>query len=331
LCIASLSLKQIRYKRINWLVMVRLPIRYKFKLLVITVENSCQVSVFSRRCRNSCRQWIILLPWNDRPYTSKSKRHKKTFQSQDGLCVALLISPKATELQSLSGARAMSGTVWIVKKLLVCALFNPKFNHPHRLKPETYILRQIVVHSLFIRDSQRVNRVRVIDNDEFMSGLYWQGYFFGSTLASTQIMLNSKSNQASWWYRQCSAIRPYLMDHNLMRASGICSVMRMSIIRATSQCITSQFQYERAVVKKCKRLSPSVSELIERRLIDSLIFLGEFKRTLSPAALEVVELQNAKCTPYENQVAARTLKDKWDPAARINCRWSDNEILRDAH
>lgn len=205
-----------------------------------------------------------------------------------------------------------------------------------------YIAPNSVVESLIYDEhTNRVKGVRVVDNDDLSQREYFGKIVFlcASTLASTQIMLNSKSKRWPNGIANSSGVLGhYLMDHNYnARIQADIPGYEDDFYRGrrpTSLYIPN-FRYEPSKYhSKYKRgyaiaLGASREDWQHRSKMHG--FGEDFKAILSkPGKWRMSGGAQGEMLPNrDNHLSLHaTKKDKWGmPQLHLNCKWSENERL----
>jgi len=202
-----------------------------------------------------------------------------------------------------------------------------------------HIAPNSVVHSLiYDEQSNRVKGVRVIDNNDLSEREYFARVVFvcASTIGSTQILMNSKSNKFPNGIANSSGVLGhYLMDHNYNAgASGTVAGFEDEIDygRRPTGLIIPNFYYQPDGKRNFLR-GYALAGGASREGWQSLQHqdgLGiDYKNKLKQAGKWKFGLyaQGEMLPRFENQMRLHpTLKDKWGiPQVEFDCRFSDNE------
>ncbi|PCK08898.1 MAG: GMC family oxidoreductase [Alteromonadaceae bacterium] len=197
-----------------------------------------------------------------------------------------------------------------------------------------------VVHSLIYDEQKnRVLGIRVIDNEDLSTREYFANVVFlcASTLATTQIMLNTKTPKSPNGIANSSgALGHYLMDHNYSgTASGVLEQYGDEYAtgrRPTGFIIPNVLFEPKRYANKFKRGYTIFGKARRKSWLKMRHDPGfglEFKNKLTQAGPWGMDLRSAgEMLPrYENEVSLNTSKtDKWGmPQLHINCNWSQNE------
>jgi len=205
-----------------------------------------------------------------------------------------------------------------------------------------HIAPNSVVHSLIYDEkTNRVKGVRVIDNDDLSEREYFAKVVFlcGSTLGSTQIMLNSTSKKFPKGIANSSGVLGhYLMDHNYNSETigdfpGYEDEYYKG--RRPTDIYVPNFHYEpsRYNDKFIRGYALAGSAFREDwRQFGHGDGVGiDFKNKLKHAGKwrMVLRAQGEMLPRFDNQVGLHsTLKDKWGiPQLHFDVRWSKNERL----
>lgn len=197
-----------------------------------------------------------------------------------------------------------------------------------------------VVHSL-IHDpkTNRVRGVRVIDNNDLSTREYFGKIVFlcASTLASTQILLNSRSPHApNGLGNQSGTLGHYLMDHNYNAwISGSVPGYDDEYFsgRRPTGIYVPNFHYEPSKYHRNFLRGYAFGGGSDRggwqgRASDDGFGEGFKQKLQRPGPWSFNLYAQGEMLPrYENQVSLHpTKKDKWGmPQLHFNCSWSDNE------
>ncbi len=199
-----------------------------------------------------------------------------------------------------------------------------------------------VVHSLIYDEkTKKVKGVRVIDNDDLSEREYYAKTVFlcASTVASTQIMLNSKSKHFPNGIANSSGVLGhYLMDHNYNAgASAEFEGFENEYYsgRRPTGILIPNFQYKPALYKKnyvrgyC--LSGITTRVNWRGMTEDDGLGVDFKKKLQSPGKWMLYLgaQGEMLPRFDNQMSLHpTKKDKWGmPLVHFDVRYSDNERL----
>lgn len=203
-----------------------------------------------------------------------------------------------------------------------------------------HIAPNSVVESLIYDEkTNRIKGVRVIDNDDLSTREYYANVVFlcASTLGSTQILLNSKSQRFPNGLANSSGVLGhYLMDH--VYCAGADGDLEgyedeyYSGRRPTGPYIPN-FRYEPSRYHKDYKRGYALTGSAYRedwRSTGQEDGLGaDFKQRLTQAGKwrYYMAAQGEMLPRFENQVALHSAKkDKWGiPQLNIHCEWSDNE------
>ncbi len=199
-----------------------------------------------------------------------------------------------------------------------------------------------VVHSLIYDEkTKKVKGVRVIDNDDLSEREYYAKTVFmcASTVASTQIMLNSKSKHFPNGIANSSGVLGhYLMDHNY-NAGASAEIEGFDNDyysgRRPTGILIPNFQYKPALYKKdyvrgyC--LSGVTSRMGWRLNTEDDGFGVDFKKKLQGPGKWMLRLgaQGEMLPRFDNQMSLHpTKKDKWGmPLVHFDVTYSENERL----
>ncbi|WP_143872171.1 GMC oxidoreductase [Catenovulum sediminis] len=210
-----------------------------------------------------------------------------------------------------------------------------------------YIAPNSVVESLIYDEkTNKVKGVNVVDNDTLKTREYYGKIVFlcASTLASTQIMLNSKSRKFPNGIANSSGVLGhYLMDHNYnarayAEIDGYEDEYYMG--RRPTGIYIPNFRYEpKRYHKDYKRgyaLSGGAGRSDWQGMAKSNGFGVDFKNKLKHPGKWGMSLgaQGEMLPNRENQMTLHnSKKDKWGiPQIHFNCKWSENEkrMMEDA-
>lgn len=205
-----------------------------------------------------------------------------------------------------------------------------------------HIAPNSVVHSLiYDQNKKKVLGVRVIDNEDLSTREYFAKVVFlcASTLASTQIMLNSTSKTfPNGIANSSNTLGHYLMDHcyNAV-ANGDVDGFEDSYYsgRRPTGIYIPNFQYELERYNKKYLRGFAFGGGAFRKNWQSLQHQNGIGSDYKNALTKIggwgfgIWAQGEMLPRYENQVSLHSSKtDKWGmPQLHINCQWSDNERL----